>query len=333
MQENTSSRKQDHIQLAFESQLANTEADPRFIYEPLLAGHPTAGIPETLFLDKTLALPIWISSMTGGTEKAGTINRNLAEACKVFKLGMGLGSCRIILDDDTYFADFDLRKILGEDRPFYANLGIAQVEQLLEQGKAEKILRLVDRLRADGLIVHVNPLQEWLQPEGDHIKHPPVEIIRKLIDQLEVPLIVKEVGQGMGPESLRHLMELPVKAIEFAAFGGTNFAQLELLRAGEEERQLWGSVARIGHSCEEMIGFVNEILEKKPELETELIISGGVKTFLDGFYYMHKVKAKAIYGQASEMLKHAAVSADAVCRYLEKQQKGLALAHSFLKIK
>ena len=94
----TSDRKKDHIELAFKSAIANQ--DSRFYYEPLFAGHPEGNLPERSFVGKKLLAPIWISSMTGGTKEAATINKNLAKVCGQYGLGMGLGSCRIILESD-----------------------------------------------------------------------------------------------------------------------------------------------------------------------------------------------------------------------------------------
>ena len=105
----TSDRKKDHIDLAFKSSIA--KQDSRFYYEPLFDGHPLEDLSEISFVGKKMRAPIWISSMTGGTKEAATINKNLARACGQFGLGMGLGSCRIILEDDEFLADFQLRKL------------------------------------------------------------------------------------------------------------------------------------------------------------------------------------------------------------------------------
>ena len=199
-------RKQDHIELAFRSQVSSLDIDGRFYYEPLLSGHPEDGSSlSTMFLGKELKYPVWISSMTGGTEWAAKINKNLARACKDFGLGIGLGSCRALLYSDEHFNDFNIREVLGEDRPLFANLGIAQVEEVIDRNHWGKVSSMIDKLRADGLIIHVNPLQEWLQPEGDRFRNPPIDTIKRALDSIAKPIIVKEVGQGMGPKSLRAL--------------------------------------------------------------------------------------------------------------------------------
>jgi len=251
-------RKQEHIDLAFKTQLDAVFKDNRFYYEPMLRAHPVELKKEFLFLGKTMGAPLWISSMTGGTEKAGLINRNLAKMCKEFGLGMGLGSCRKLLDNKDHWDDFDLRDEIG-DQPFYANLGVAQIEELLALKRVDKIKRLVSELRTDGLVIHVNPLQEWFQPEGDRFKKSPVYTISELLEKVNFPIIVKEVGQGMGIESLRQLLQLPLEAVEFAAFGGTNFAKVESLRA-REGIQSYEPFTKVGHTGEEMVAFVNRII-------------------------------------------------------------------------
>jgi isopentenyl-diphosphate delta-isomerase len=330
----TSQRKKDHIDLAFLSQ--TLERDTRFFYEPFLAAHPLQdAIPQTIIAGKTLALPLWVSSMTGGTEKAGIINKNLAKACKEFGMGIGLGSCRIILRDDVYLNDFNVRKYLGYDLPLFANLGIAQVEELLEKNQHGLMTDLVNRLEADGLIVHVNPLQEWLQPEGDRIRFAPIDTIKRLIDKVSVKIIVKEVGQGFGPKSFMELFQLPIEAIEFGAHGGTNFATLELHRQEENIRQQMEPIASIGHSAVEMTEFANQALEAlgSRALCKNIIASGGIRNFLDGYYLLRKSKANTVYAQASAFLKHATGEYEQLRRYCELQQKGLQTCCQYLDIR
>jgi isopentenyl-diphosphate delta-isomerase len=327
-------RKKAHLDLAFESQLPLTELDARFFYEPMLSGHDNYPVQLFSFLDKRLRVPIWVSSMTGGTELALKINQNLARACKEFGMGMGLGSCRVLMDDNSYFEDFNIRPIIGNDLPLFANLGISQIERLVSDNKESKAEELVKRLQADGLIIHVNPMQEWLQPEGDKIMRPPIETIKRFMDRTKLRLIVKEVGQGMGPESLLELMKLPLAAIEFGAFGGTNFARLELMRAKNVEQQIYAPISAIGHSAEEMVSFVNNIIERGETIECrQLIVSGGIKSFLDGYYLIKKIKLPALYGQASSMLKYAREDYGDLQKFVDMQIKGLKLAYNYLVVR
>lgn len=329
-------RKKDHIALAFESQTPGATLDQRFIYEPMLSAHPDSkSIPETDFHGKRQKLPLWVSSMTGGTQLAGTINRNLARACQEFGMGMGLGSCRIILDDDKHLPDFDMRSIIGDDLPLWANLGINQVETLLLNKEAGKITRLLEKLRADGLIIHVNPLQEWFQPEGDRLLRPAIDSVTELLDQADFPIMVKEVGQGMGYESLRALLKLPLAAIEFGAFGGTNFAKVELLRNNEQPAELFEPLSFIGHDAYQMLEAVNTIAEQEAESIQckQLIISGGIKSFLDGYYLIKKSKIPAIYGQASTFLKYAREDYQPLQEFVKHQIRGLQMAYAFLRIR
>ncbi len=326
-------RKQSHLDLAFESQ--NNGIDGRFYYEPMLSGHPDSSEKMNFKLgNKEMDFPIWISSMTGGTSSAGPINKMLAKTANKFGFGMGLGSCRIILEDNTYFEDFNLRPILGDKVPFFANVGIAQIERLLKINQGKRLTELVEKLSADGLIVHVNPLQEWLQPEGDLIEQSPIETINQLLNEFDKPILVKEVGQGFGPESMRELLKLPILGLDFAANGGTNFSKLELIR-NEKLRDHYADVVNIGHSATEMISFLNEAVKEVGNQRKceNIIISGGMKNFLDGYYHIQKSDLPAIYGQAAPFLKYANESQEALDEFASNQTKGLLMANRLLKVK
>lgn len=326
-------RKLEHIQLAFDSHTGPSQQDKRFIYEPLLDAHPTGEDEPFSFLGKMIRTPFWVSSMTGGTGVAEHINKNIARACREFGFGMGLGSCRKILFDKTHWDDFDMRDVIGPDQPFWANLGIAQIESLLKEKNEKAILDLVGDLRADGLIIHVNPLQEWFQPEGDAIERPPLETIEDLMSRIGIPLIVKEVGQGMGIESLKRLLKLPLAAIEFAAYGGTNFSNLELMRDDPIMRETFQPFAYIGQTATQMVHTVNRLLQEIGEPKCrQLIISGGIKTYLDGYYLVSVSQLPAVYGMASSVLRHATGEYSELKEYIDNQLKAYRLARNFLKI-
>ena len=332
MQEN---RKRDHIELTQKAQTKSHEVDGRFDYEPLLAAHPNEKSDiSTVFLGKKIKAPLWISSMTGGVGPAREINQNLAKVCHEFSLGMGLGSCRTLLENDQYFEDFNLRPILGNDLPFFANLGIAQVEKLIHSNNINKIIDLLFRLDTDGLIIHVNPLQEWFQAEGDKFLHPPIETIARYCEAAKShgkKIIVKEVGQGMGPKSLKALLDLPVDAIELASFGGTNFSKLELLRKTSGDQA--SALSHVGHTSKEMIHFLNALHSAHPEYKNkQIIISGGVENFLDGFYLQELLAFSSVIGQAKNFLKHAENYED-LRAFTKDQVEGLKMANAFLGLK
>ncbi|MCB2195931.1 MAG: isopentenyl-diphosphate delta-isomerase [Bacteroidetes bacterium] len=327
-------RKKDHIDLALNSQSSGIEHDDRFNYEPMLRRHPKEGDLSIEFLGKRMKNPIWISSMTGGTEYAKIINTNLAKASNEFGLGMGLGSCRALLESDEYLSHFDLRNIIGDDYPFYANLGISQVEQAIEQNKIQQIVDMVNKLKADGLVIHVNPIQEWLQPEGDVLLKSPVETIKEFLDQTQLKVIVKEVGQGFGPESLKALLKLPLEALELGAYGGTNFSKVELKRSMPIVQEMLEPFSKVGNSAEQMIDDINLIVSDSSDvLCKQVIISGGIRSFLDGYYLMQKSQLPSIYGQASTMLRYAREDYEKLREYIQYQIKGLQMAYTYLTLK
>ncbi len=333
-------RKREHIELALRSQLGAALQDKRFFYEPLLAAHPKNDAQPAAFsfLGKEQRLPLWVSSMTGGTALARSINERLARAANQFGFGMGLGSCRALLTEDAYLADFDVRHLLGDELPLYANLGIAQIERLIKSRETYRISVLLDKLRADGLIIHVNPMQEWLQPEGDRFTQPPLQTICQLMDSLpDIRYIVKEVGQGMGAASIEALLRLPLQAVEFAAYGGTNFAKVELLRANNTKAQNYENLAKIGHSAAEMVDFTNAVaarLQAENALQCrEIIISGGIQDFLDGYYLINKLSLPSVYGQASALLQYARTSYTELENFVAAQAQALQFAQAYLRVR
>ena len=328
-----SDRKLEHIKLALDSQTKLVDQDLRFNYEPMLSAHPENLDLSINFLGKTMRTPIWVSSMTGGTGVAQTINRNIARACREFGMGMGLGSCRKLLFDKTHWDDFNFRNEIGDELPFWANLGVAQIEELLASKNIQAVVDMVGELRADGLIVHINPLQEWFQPEGNRLKQSPLQTVQQLLDQVRIKVIVKEVGQGFGPESLRQLLALPLEAIEFGAYGGTNFAKLEMLRDDPQKLEASLPFAFVGQSANQMVDSVNQILKENSNAACrQLIISGGIQNALDGYYLTSKSELPAIFGMASAVLKHASVSYESLVAFLENQIQALQLANAFLTI-
>ena len=330
-------RKRDHIHLALEGQ-GFPSGDSRFYYEPLFGHHNLDEIDlSRRFLGKIFKAPLWISGMTGGVEEGRLINQRLARGVAQLGLGMGLGSFRPLLEGRRSFEDFNVRPILGPHRVLFGNIGISQVDILLKEGRVGILQAIMEDLQCDGMVVHINPLQEWNQPEGNCLFRSPFSILEEFLGEFQAPVLVKEVGQGMGPRSLQALMDLPLAAIELSGFGGTNFTRLEWERGrrqgeGKEKDKGHGELAGVGHGAKEMIYWINQRSSVSSTKCREFIISGGIRSFLDGYYLMKKLKAPCIYGQAAAVLKRAIVSQEELNAYLSSQIDGLKMAHSFLQV-
>jgi isopentenyl-diphosphate delta-isomerase len=176
----------------------------------------------TTFLGKSLKAPILISSMTGGTELAHLVNTRLATVAQRYGLAMGVGSQRIALEQPELAPTFAVRS-LAPDILLLANLGAVQ----LNYGCGlEDCLKLVELLEADALILHLNPLQEWVQSGGDSNFKGLLAKIQQICAQLPVPVIAKEVGNGISAVMAKQLIEAGVAAIDVAGAGGTSWAKV-----------------------------------------------------------------------------------------------------------
>lgn len=220
------SRKDDHLTLAAreESLHAGGTGLRRFrLRHRALPGRDLAAVDlATSFLGARLDAPLLVSAMTGGTERARVVNERLAAAASAHGLGFGLGSGRALL------ADMDLlRTYRTPARPplLLANLGAVQFRLGLTPVDAE---RLVDLLQADGLVLHLNPVQEAVQPGGDTQFEGLVEAIASVVARLAPrPVVVKEVGFGLDPRDVALLVSAGVAAVDVAGAGGTNWASVE----------------------------------------------------------------------------------------------------------
>lgn len=328
-------RKADHVYLASQAQITDKDLNQYFDYEPALSGFPKGELPSISIAGKNMKAPLWVSSMTGGTGEAAHINKNLATVCSEFGLGMGLGSCRPLLESDEYFDDFALRKTLGDDVPFFANLGIAQVASLVKENKFQMFEDLCKKLEVDGYFIHLNPMQEWFQHGGDRWYESPLDLIDEALDsssKINLKVGVKEVGQGMGPKSLKELLKRPLTTLEFAAFGGTNFSLLETLRDQQSDFSAVEDLCYIGHNAEQMMSHIIEIYnnDKKNVKCESLIVSGGIRSFLQGHYLTQNSPLPAVYGMASPFLKRASVGLDETREFVKQQISGLKMANAFL---
>lgn len=325
-------RKEDHINLTFKSRPESQVQLQDYTYEPLFAPHPNnedQNLTQT-FMGYEFRLPFWVSSMTGGTEKAKIINQNLARACDEFGLGMGLGSCRSLIDSDKRFEDFNVKPLMGT-APLFTNFGVAQIEELVDQARLNRINEITESLNANGIIVHVNPLQEWAQPEGDRFKRAAIESIEAVVEISKYPVIVKEVGQGFGPQSLKALSQLPLAAIELAGYGGTNFTLLEHARIEDQAAaNAKSELALVGHRVSEMISFINQLDPKLMKCQN-FILSGGITGPITGDLYLRELKFNGVIGMASQFLKYSMGEYQELQKYMMQLKSELLMAKAYIR--
>ncbi|BAQ62687.1 isopentenyl-diphosphate delta-isomerase [Geminocystis sp. NIES-3708] len=274
----TQTRKDDHIKICLDEKVQFKEVKnglekyifihnclPELDYENINI--------STNFLGKKLNSPLLISSMTGGTENAQIINQRLAIIAQKYRLGMGIGSGRVIIEKPEVAKTFQIRS-LCPDILLLANIGAVQ----LNYGYTwRECLKLIEILEADGLILHLNPLQECIQSEGDTNFKDLLVKIGVICEKLPVPVIVKEVGNGISAKIAKKLMERGIQAIDVAGAGGTSWAMVESERSDSKlKRELGKTFANWGIPTADC---VKDIAKKYPDIP--LIASGGIRSGLD----------------------------------------------------
>ena len=303
----TQTRKADHIRICLDEDVqfhgvTNGLEGYRFTHCCLPELNRSEIDIRTKFLGKWLGVPLLISSMTGGTEQAITINFRLAEVAQHYKLAMGVGSQRVAVENPQVADTFAVRSH-APDILLFANLGAVQLNY--SYGLAE-CLRVIDILEADALILHLNPLQECIQPKGDTNFKGLIDKINILCSKLPVPVIVKEVGNGISGAMAQKLLDAGVTAIDVAGAGGTSWAKVESERAlNIQQRRLGLTFANWGLPTAECITSIRAIAPEIP-----LIASGGLR---DGLDVAKAIALGAdIAGLAFPFLQAAAESTDAV---------------------
>jgi len=223
-----SKRKSDHIRVNLNedviSGLTNGLEDYFFVHEALPEiNYSDINTTVTIF-GKSLGIPLLISSMTGGTEQAKLINRNLAIGAEEMKIAMGIGSQRAALEDAALVDSYKVRNVAPKTILF-ANLGAIQLNY---GASVDDCVRLVDMIEADGLIFHLNPLQEAIQKNGNTNFRGIAKKIEIVCKKTNIPVIVKEVGWGISKRTAKILVDCGVSAIDVAGAGGTSWSQVEM---------------------------------------------------------------------------------------------------------
>ena len=308
-------RKAEHIELALDPriQLRPSAFDGLRLEHQALPELSLAEIDcSTEFLGYPLAAPLLISCMTGGTAEAAAINRNLALAAERAGVAIGVGSQRKALEDPSQVASFQVRRE-APSVPLLANLGAVQFNYGFG---LDECRRAVEMIEADALVLHLNPLQEALQPEGQGNFSGLAETIGRIVEALEVPVIVKEIGCGLSGATARRLVAAGVSILDTAGLGGTSWARIEAWRAADPE---------IGELFADWGVPTVDSIEQLCALDgVTVIASGGVRSGVDA------AKALALgadlVGLAQPYLQAAVESAERTVEALARTRRELEIA-------
>ncbi|MDB9529468.1 type 2 isopentenyl-diphosphate Delta-isomerase [Oscillatoria sp. CS-180] len=274
----TQQRKADHIRVCLEQdvqcQTTTTGLENYRFQHCCLPELDWADLDiGSTFLGKALRAPLLISSMTGGTEQAQVINTRLAIAAQTYGLAMGVGSQRVAVESPEVMPTFSVRRY-APDCLLFANLGAVQLNYGYGLSECQQV---VDALEADALILHLNVLQESVQTRGDRNFKGLLPKIEQLCDRLPVPVIAKEVGNGISGPLAQRLIDVGVAAIDVAGAGGTSWAKVEGGRATDlRQRRLGQTFGDWGWPTADCIEQIRAIAPTIP-----LIASGGIRNGLE----------------------------------------------------
>jgi isopentenyl-diphosphate delta-isomerase len=281
MVESTEKRKADHIKICLEEKAQAKKAtsgfeDIQFVHRALPEINKKQVNLHTAFLGKTFSAPIIVGAMTGGTAQATAINASIAEAVETLGLGMGLGSQRAAIEDEKLAGTFSIARKKAPTAFLIANIGGVQLVHGYGVKEVRKVVEMID---ADAVAIHLNALQEAIQPEGQTNFKGVLSQIGVVAGELDVPVIVKETGAGISAEDAKALETAGVAAIDVNGVGGTSFAAVEYYRSDKEKDPVqnylgeafwdWGIPTAIS------------LIEILQTVKIPIIASGGIRSGTD----------------------------------------------------
>ncbi|MCF6237337.1 MAG: type 2 isopentenyl-diphosphate Delta-isomerase [Candidatus Marinimicrobia bacterium] len=270
-------RKRDHLNLAQDEGLKFSISAGfdqwRFVHNAL----PELDLQEidtsTSLFGKQLSFPLLISSMSGGVQESLAFNESLAKAAEQVGCALGLGSIRAALEDRSVRDSFLIAREQAPTAVILANLGVAQI---IGQRDLDPTITFCDELEADGLIIHLNSLQEAFQPQGDPHFRGALKAIRHWVREFPRPIIVKEVGQGLSVDAIQRLEDVGVQTVDIAGAGGSNWVSIEGERLPENQRVLKQTALEFADWGEPTAEVLNKL-----KTDLTVIASGGLRRPLD----------------------------------------------------
>jgi len=271
-----SKRKKEHIEICVNENPTFTSKTNGFeMYDFIHNALPEIDYDEiglsTKFYDKKIDFPFLISCMTGGTKEANNLNSQLAEVAAELNIPIGVGSQREVLEENSNLKSYTIIRENAKNVPVLSNIG---GQQLLELTDLKQVLKIIDVIEADVLVIHLNPLQELLQKEGDRNFKGVLEKIAEVSKIIDIPVMVKEVGFGINKEVAERLLESGVKGIDVAGAGGTSWSAVELIRDKKKNSYFWNWGMPTSY-C------IKDVSQLKQEYKFVLIGSGGINNGVD----------------------------------------------------
>lgn len=273
----TSKRKKEHIELCLTDEVSfksksNGFEKYDFEHYAITEVEISKISFRTFFLNKEIDYPFLISCMTGGTSEAENINAQLSIAANKLNIPLGVGSQRQALENKSYHNTY---KIIRRNAPSIPILGNIGASQIVMMDSFDSVNFLVDLVEADAMVIHINPLQELIQKGGEPEFKGLLKKIKKLVEQIKVPVIVKEVGAGISIKAAKKLLDCGVKGIDVAGAGGTSWAGVEILRnknGNDQEFWDWGLPTSY---C------IKTVYSLKGKYDFTLIGSGGINSAIE----------------------------------------------------
>ncbi len=316
-------RKQEHIDAVLHDPLVERKQGG---FDQIRLTH--RGLPEcdfsqidssSQFLGKTISFPFMIGSMTGGSAaNLGSINRHLAEAAEICQVPMAVGSQRAMILEDAAKQSFTLRQY-APSVPLIANLGAVQLNYGFGVDEAR---RAIDVLQADALYLHLNPLQEVIQPEGDTNFAGLIDKIHQLAQQIDVPIILKEVGAGLSPKDIELGLQAGITYFDVAGRGGTSWSRIEAHRADNP----------LGFIFQDWGLTTVEALQLSQAYQSKgtFIASGGIRNGIDMVKAV--IMGGRLCGVAAPLLTPALESTEKVVQTIEQFKQEFVTAQFLLGI-
>ncbi len=273
----TSRRKDSHLELCATGEVAPRENRTLFGDVSLVhCAMPELALSDvslaTPFFGKTLAAPLLITGMTGGSERAGQVNRELARIAEAYGIAFGVGSQRAMAEDPALRSTYAVREV-AKNVVLIGNVGLFQAKAL----GVDRVRKLADDIQADGLALHLNPAQELTQPEGDRDFTGGYALVEALAGAFGDRLLVKETGCGLSPQVARRLVDCGVKTLDVSGLGGTSWVRVEALRSTGPARELGELMSGWGIPTAAAVASVRRAVGPG----VTIIASGGMRTGLD----------------------------------------------------